>query len=244
MHRVRGRRWPMVVAVCLWGVACFVGAQIVVSVVLNTLLVLRVVSIGNLQTNTASIVVSTIVYALLLVLLLGVPAVLFRWRTSLGNLGLSRPITWSDYPIAILGIVVYFALASVVLWMADFLPWVNINQAQEIGIVSPNPSELIQAFILLVVVAPVVEEIIFRGYLYGEIRRRGVSFWLTTLIVSVLFGVAHMQWNVGISIFVLSIVMCVAREKTHSIWPSILMHMLKNGIAYYALFIIGLHTGG
>jgi len=132
--------------------------------------------------------------------------------------------------------VVYILLATVVMQLASYLPWVDIEQAQETGISSPSAPDLALAFMLFVVIAPIVEEVIFRGYLYAKVRKN-LSAWATIIIVSVLFGAAHMQWNVGINVFVLSIVMCVGREMTGSIWPGILMHMLKNGLAFYFLFI-------
>ena len=94
-------------------------------------------------------------------------------------------------------------------------------------------------FLLFAVVAPIVEEVIFRGFLFHHIRK-SMPFWLTAIIVSVLFGAAHMQWNVGINVFVMSLVMCWAREYSGTIWPGIVMHMLKNAIAVYALFVVQL----
>ena len=45
------------------------------------------------------------------------------------------------------------------------------------------------------------------------------------------------QWAVMIDTFVLSLVMCVMREHTGAIWITILMHMAKNGLAFYLLFV-------
>ncbi|OYW41821.1 hypothetical protein B7Z28_02090 [Candidatus Saccharibacteria bacterium 32-45-3] len=97
-------------------------------------------------------------------------------------------------------------------------------------------SELVLVFVGLVVLPPIFEEIIFRGYLYGRVRLWW-RFVPTALLTSVMFGVVHGQWNVGIDVFILSLVMCYVREKFDSIWPSIIMHMLKNGLAYFLLFI-------
>jgi membrane protease YdiL (CAAX protease family) len=70
--------------------------------------------------------------------------------------------------------------------------------------------------------------------------------WLAILITSTLFGLIHGAWNVGIDTFALSIVLCVVRLKTGSLWASILIHMTKNAIAFYLLFInpLLLHTLG
>ena len=92
------------------------------------------------------------------------------------------------------------------------------------------------AFIALVVVAPAAEELIFRGVIYGEMRK--VNPYLATIIVSLMFGIAHGQLNVGITAFAMSLVMCFMREKlTGTVWSTIILHMIKNAVAFYFLFI-------
>ena len=39
------------------------------------------------------------------------------------------------------------------------------------------------------------------------------------------------------TVFAMSIVMCAVRELTGTIWGGILIHILKNGIAFYFLFV-------
>ena len=101
------------------------------------------------------------------------------------------------------------------------------------------------AFLTLVVIAPVAEETIFRGYLLGKLRKF-VPVWLAILATSVLFGAVHGAWNLAIDTFALSVVMSLLRQNTGSLWASILLHMTKNGIAFYILFINPaiLHTLG
>ena len=97
--------------------------------------------------------------------------------------------------------------------------------------------DFIMAFICLVVLAPLCEEIIFRGWLYGKLRFRMPAL-PAILIVSVLFGIMHGQWNVGVTVFAMSLGMCVLREFTGTIWAGVLLHMIKNGIAFYFLFVV------
>jgi membrane protease YdiL (CAAX protease family) len=85
---------------------------------------------------------------------------------------------------------------------------------------------------------------LFRGYLYGKLRKI-TPIWVAIVMTSLTFGVAHLwtggdgplQWAVMIDTFVLSLVMCVMREHTGAIWITILMHMAKNGLAFYLLFV-------
>ena len=96
--------------------------------------------------------------------------------------------------------------------------------------------EYILAFTTLIIIAPIAEEILFRGYLYGKLKKF-VPIWVAILVTSALFGSIHGAWNLAIDTFALSIVLCLLRESTGNIWASILLHMAKNGIAFYILFI-------
>ncbi len=147
-------------------------------------------------------------------------------------------ITW-----AIFGWALYFistALVTAVLYFAP-VPGLDLGQKQEIGFDHISSGmEYVIAFLLLVVIAPVFEELLFRGYLFGRIRERN-GFWLSTILTSLTFAVLHGQFNVGIDVFILSIFLCYLREKFQSVWPGILVHSFKNGLAYVLLFILPLY---
>jgi membrane protease YdiL (CAAX protease family) len=102
--------------------------------------------------------------------------------------------------------------------------------------------DLLLMFVVMVVVAPVAEEVVFRGWMYGKLRERlsgKVGMAISMLVVSVAFGVLHGQWNVGVTVFVLSMVMCGIREMTGTIWGGVIVHMLKNALALYAIYMLG-----
>ncbi len=166
-------------------------------------------------------------------------------RVSLGLKGLP---TWTDIGLTFAGFIAYLLLAAVVLAIFSVFPWFNADEVQEIEF-----NTLIFgfdraiAFITLVVVAPIMEELIFRGWLYDKLRRilndglsNTVSMVISILLVSVLFGILHMQWNVGVNVFALSVILCGLREVTGTIYAGILVHMLKNGVAFYLLYILGI----
>ena len=114
---------------------------------------------------------------------------------------------------------------------------VDTSQAQSLGFSQLLGGELLIAFVVLVVLTPLFEEALFRGFLYGRLRQTSLPWWVPAVIVSLLFGLAHGQWNVGIDVFVLSMVACGLREVTGSIWAGILLHMAKNMVAFFAVFV-------
>jgi membrane protease YdiL (CAAX protease family) len=185
-------------------------------------------------------VVSAVMYAIILAIVLAIPRYFFKQKLSAKELGVQRWPSWTDILLSPAAFLVYMIVAAILTSIAaQVLPWYDANQAQDVGFTAEtlvSQMDYVLAFISLVVVAPIVEEAIFRGYLYGKVRKyTGVV--LSTLIVSVLFGLAHGQWNVGVNVFAMSLVLCALREVTSSIWAGVLLHMLKNGVAYYFLFI-------
>lgn len=168
---------------------------------------------------------------------------------SMRTLGIDKWVTWTDIGLSIGGIVVYFILAAILLSIFNIFPWFNAEQAQNIGFnTNLYGFERMLAFLTLVVVAPIAEELIFRGYLYGKMREKfsqvTSEIWsviISALLVSIVFGIVHMQWNVGVNVFAMSLVACALREYTGTIYAGILLHMIKNGLAFYFLFVLGIN---
>jgi hypothetical protein len=189
-----------------------------------------------LSINTKNSILRVIIEALAcLVVLLG----LKLYGSKLGAIGINKPkLTYVWY--AVLGFGAYF-LASIVIGIVAkmFLP-IDDNQAQQIGYQGLAGFDLALAFATLVVLTPLAEESIFRGFLFTGLRNR-MPFWATAFVVSALFGLAHGQWNVGLDVFAMSLVSCYLRERSGSLWPSILLHVLKNALAFYLLYI---YNGG
>lgn len=137
------------------------------------------------------------------------------------------------YPLYFLSVIVFFLVIQI------FFPQANLDQAQEIGYEGTQGLQLVVVFIGLVIIPPIVEEILFRGFLYGGLMKR-FSPVIAAILVSALFGWAHQQFNVGVDTFILSLFLCYLRFKTNSLWPSILLHSLKNLVAFVLRFIIGI----
>lgn len=221
----------------VWVFLGFMLAQAIILAVVATLGALGV-SFDSINPVILNTVGGAIIYALAIFVVLGLPWLIKKRRTTRTDLGLQRLPSWLDILWAPAGGVVYLILTTIITAIAIVaLPFVDYNQAQETGFSSISSQiEYILAFITLVILAPVAEEILFRGYLFGKLRKHA-PLWISILITSVLFALVHFQWNVALDVFALSIVLCLLRVVSGSIWPSILLHMLKNGIAFYLLFI-------
>ncbi|MBQ2643596.1 CPBP family intramembrane metalloprotease [Candidatus Saccharibacteria bacterium] len=164
------------------------------------------------------------------------------------DLGLSGMPTWTDIGLAPVGFIVATILAAGLVAIFNIFPWFDAEQAQEVGFsIYVTGFDRIIAFVILVLVAPIAEELIFRGWLYGKLRpmlsermSNAASIAISIFLVSLLFGIIHLQWNVGVNVFAMSVVLCGLREVTGTIYAGILMHMVKNGVAFYLLYVLGI----
>lgn len=81
--------------------------------------------------------------------------------------------------------------------------------------------------VFAVVVAPVFEEIVFRGYFYG-ILKRYTGIVAAAIIVSAFFAVVHMHWPALPGLFIVGMVFTFAYERSGSLTAPIVCHALFN----------------
>lgn len=230
-------RWGLAVILPLWVIIGFSVAQ---ALVIVTIMLLREfgISFGSMNDAVFNTVIAACVYTLTLALVVGVPWWIKKYHTTKEELGMPKLLSWSDIAWVAPGFILYLLASALMIYLAGLIaPEIDLQQVQENGFRGiSHYYQYMLAFTTLIIIAPVAEEILFRGYLYGKLRKL-VPLWAAMLMTSVLFGLVHGQWNVGIDVFALSMVLCSLREVTGSIWTGILLHMLKNSIAFYLLFI-------
>lgn len=169
-----------------------------------------------------------------------------RRGSNLVKIGLIGKPKLSDAGRAVLGYVSYFVLYLIATFAAKaMVPSLDLEQKQEIGFEAVSNVQLPLVFISLVVLPPLVEEILMRGFLYTGLKQK-LPKVVAVIVTSFLFAIAHLQagsaaplhWIAAIDTFVLSLVLIYLRDKTGRLWAPILLHAIKNGIAFTALFII------
>lgn len=175
----------------------------------------------------------------------------FIWRrkASLTSIGW-RKFKAKDVVFALAGFGVYFLVYAILLSIVTGLvPSLNVNQPQDTGFQNAAGSlPLILTFVSLVILPPLVEETVFRGFLYSGLKNSFPVVW-AAILTSLLFASAHLQfgngkpllWVAAIDTFTLSLVLCWLREKTGGLWAGITVHALKNGIAFVSLFLLHVH---
>jgi hypothetical protein len=91
----------------------------------------------------------------------------------------------------------------------------------------------VAVFLVVVVLAPVVEELLFRGFLLNRWGRRwGLRAGI--IVSSMVFAVLHAHW---VGLFVFGVVMSLLYVATGSLWAPVLAHVLNNGLAFVLAFL-------
>jgi len=196
------------------------------------------INVANFDQTILNTILMALVYLLSLIIVIVLPYKIIKDKINKIELGVNRLPSWTDILVTPAALIIYFILSSVLILLAtQILPWFDVNQAQDTGFNQVNSNfEIILAFISLVLIAPIAEEILFRGYLFGKLKKY-MPIWFAAVITSVTFGFVHGAWNLAIDTFALSLILCTLREMTGSIWSSVLLHMAKNAVAFYILFI-------
>jgi membrane protease YdiL (CAAX protease family) len=107
----------------------------------------------------------------------------------------------------------------------------------------PEQEEIAERFgslpaqiLLIVIAAPLAEEICFRGFLFGGLRKR-MPMIPAALAGGLFFGLLHFStgWSAVPLLVVLGAMFAVVYEKTGSLWPPIILHAVNNGLALAVL---------
>lgn len=237
--------WPWVVLLPIWTYAAFLLAQ---ALVLGFSWVFAQTGggISGINPALAITVLTSLIYVAAVAIAVLVPYKLLNRRTTKVDLGLPDYPRWMDILLAVLLFVVYLVVSGIVVVAITNGLNLDLDSNQQLPFsqsMLTEPWQYWLAFTTLVVVAPLAEELLFRGYLYGKLRKTA-PIWLAVLVTSLTFGLAHLwapgsplQIMVAIDTFVLSIFLCALRENTGAIWASFLLHAIKNGVAFYFLFV-------
>jgi membrane protease YdiL (CAAX protease family) len=179
--------------------------------------------------------------------------VLYQWTTAVGGviqyaiilavvlllsrdiapatLGLRPPASWARA----LGWIV---AALVAIWVIGAILNVFLKAGEEQGLVpdgwdSGRAAPFVANFVVVAVVAPFVEELTYRGLGFAAVRdAHGAA--AAIVVTALAFGLAH---GLVVALPVLSIfgaILAWLRLRTESVYPTMILHALFNGIALIA----------
>ena len=198
----------------------------------------------SLSRNLIQTIYSLLTYAIVIAILILVPKLINKkWKSTRESLGLLGLPTFADLGLAPAGFIVATVLAGIATMLLSNFSWFDATESQAMTYNLAYAPERLIALFSLAIVAPIAEEIIFRGYLYGKLKKYSSAI-VATILTSLAFGAMHLiinstgihQLNAAVNVFIMSLVLCVLREISDSIYAGILMHMIKNIIAFFILY--------
>ena len=151
------------------------------------------------------------------------------------NIGVINTLKWVAKGF---GLVVVFNIFfnSVILRFVNEVPGF-LTQESHIPLFGEAAPDIILAIIVLVIVAPIVEETLFRGFILQSFLARFGPKTAST-ISAVIFALMHFEFQSIGKILVLGLILNWLFMRTKSIWPGIGFHVLNNAVALLAEFLL------
>lgn len=203
-------------------------------------LILQVWDTGSNQILQPTIVQSLIVAGMEAIAFLG--GVYFfgiqRRRTGWASVGLKRAsLSWLAIAFVTTSLAIPITgLITLIVMLALGMPLEN----PQLEFLLPEDITGVQAFgmiLLAGVIAPFGEEVLFRGVLYQYLRDKWGVF-AGVILSSLIFGLIHLNLAVGLTAFLLGILLAVFFEYSRSLWTSVLIHAMNNSARIALLYLI------
>jgi membrane protease YdiL (CAAX protease family) len=196
------------------------------AVINATLFIIAARGLGTEVAQTAAIILIEFIYLLPVILIFAWRRIhwkhlglgMFKWET----LGIGCGLLIGAYSIIIVhNVILYFLGVQ--------------TQGEEIMKIFAELESPVWFFIVGVILAPIVEEIFFRGFLFQGFRQK--YGWVTAMLLSsAIFGVAHMDLVALIPTFILGNVLAYVYHRSNSVWPGVILHFIVNGMGFCATY--------
>ena len=220
-------RWP-------WG---FGFAAFLVALLVTFLLAGIAAAVGGVEPGEKQPASFTIIATGIQDTALVASAVLFAAliaRPRAWHFGLRRAPFWPAVGWAALGLVSFYLFAAI--YGAIVQPDAEQRITESLG-ADRGTLGLIVAGCVVMILAPLAEEVFFRGFFYASLRSK-FGIITAALVDGVVFGLVHFGFD-GLDqllilppLMVLGVIFCLVYEKTGSLWPVVGMHAFNNAVAY------------
>ena len=158
------------------------------------------------------------------------------WRVSLRDLGFRVP-GGREIGIALLGalgmILIVQGLAQII---QSVLHTQHEQQAVQLLKAVRSPGVLAFFAIFAIFIAPFVEELTFRVFIFGG-AARVAPVWAAALLSGALFGAAHADPIAFVPLAIGGMLLCIVYYRTRNAWMSMISHAIFNGTTILALLL-------
>ena len=146
-------------------------------------------------------------------------------------------LRWRNWPwLVVIGpaSLVFMWLVFGVLQASGYIEWMKslgvdtMQDSVRLLQRSADPQVLGLMTFAALVVAPICEEVIFRGHLHAVLKRY-CGIWPAAIASSLVFACAHVNLTAALPLFLFGLVLVMLYEKTGSLWVPMFSHFLFNG---------------
>ena len=99
---------------------------------------------------------------------------------------------------------------------------------EALGAVRAGPALAVTIFVIVVFVAPLCEEIVYRGLLWGAVERLGANRWWALGVTTFVFALAHFEFSRTPLLLVVAIPIGIARVITGRLPAGVIAHQINN----------------
>ena len=161
--------------------------------------------------------------------------ILFRRVNPMEAFGLWGNVDWRKVALAPVAVVIMWAFmisldaAGYNVWIGQFVEGDGKQEIITLFETSSDPLVLVLMVVVACVGAPLAEEVIFRGYIYG-VAKRFAGIPLAVVFSGLLFGAVHGNLAALLPLTVLGIILALTYEYTGSLWGPIAIHFCFNAL--------------
>lgn len=161
--------------------------------------------------------------------------VIFAWR------GINwRSLGFGKFEWSVLGIGCGLLIASYIVILVHNLLLMALGietQGDEIAKLFASLESPAWFFFVGAILAPLVEEIFFRGFLFQGFRER--YGWVSAMLLSSgIFAVAHLDPVSLIPTFILGALLAYLYHRSNSVWPGVILHVLVNSFGLCSAYVL------
>ena len=211
-----------------WGDLLTLLGVFIVATVLGSLLTGVLQKIGNVSVGFGAFLGYVIQFSLVIIFGLFQRKIRSPKETRLLKFGLAK----LDFVIILWGTIMVLATGVVIEPLLNLFPETYLDRLGNIMAAGG------WMMFTSIVIAPIMEEILFRGILHDALMRK-YGVFVGILIASAVFGIVHLIPQQVVNAFMIGIVLGYIYYRTGALLPVILIHCINNAISYFTWMLNG-----
>ncbi len=225
----RRKQWSIIL-----GIIVFLGAQASTPIFLRSFLTFVGVTINGVSSEASGILSPFVLWSLIIANVIAIVLILLVVRVYYNEPITLLGFTTKNIPKAVLYGIAGYAITILVLTSISYPieQRVGIDPTQRALAETAMVPSLAPLLLLSgAIVAPIAEEVVFRGYLYKAFRDQFKPIYAVGLNAA-LFSLLHFELRAVLWLFILGVALAYVYEKTGNLVAPITLHMLNNTVAF------------